>query len=88
MIIYSLVARGTYILAEYTNHDGDFPNIARRILAKSQKTKSKTTYHKDDFAFVFFTEDDFTFLCMNKSSLPRETSYKFVDQLAELFYSE
>ena len=32
MIIYALVARGTLVLAEYSNHDGDFPQIARKIL--------------------------------------------------------
>ncbi len=39
MIIYALVARGTLVLAEYTTFDGDFPEIAKKILAKSQKSK-------------------------------------------------
>jgi hypothetical protein len=88
MIIYSLVARGTLILAEYTSFDGDFPTVARKILAKAEKSKMKKTMWKDNFAFTFFSEDEFTFLCMTKTSVSREISFKFLDRLAQLFYSE
>jgi hypothetical protein len=88
MIIYSLVARGTLILAEYTSYDGDFPGLARKILAQTPKSKSKKTYTKDNYSFTLFSDNEFTFLCLNKSAVPREISYRFLDQLAELFFSE
>lgn len=88
MIIYALVARGTLILAEYTSFDGDFPVLARKILTQTQKTKSKKTYSKDNCAFTLFSDNDFTFLCMNRSGVPRDISYRFLDQLAEIFYAE
>ena len=39
MILYALVARGSLVLAEYTDVDGDFPKVARKIIAKCEKTK-------------------------------------------------
>jgi len=46
-IIYSLVAKGTVVLCEYThpNHAGNFDQIARKILDKVQtQADSKLTY--------------------------------------------
>ena len=39
MIIYALVARDTLVIAEYTSYDGDFPNTARKIIAKADKNE-------------------------------------------------
>lgn len=88
MIIYGLVARGTLVLAEYTPYDGDFPTVARKILVKAERTKTKKTLGKENFAFTLFSEEEFTFLCMTKYSTPREVAFKFLDQLAQVFYSE
>jgi hypothetical protein len=39
MIKYALVARGSLVLAEYTDYEGDFTNAARKILLSSKKSK-------------------------------------------------
>ena len=88
MIIYALVARGTLVLAEYTSYDGDFPQMARKVLSKSPRSKLKKTYVKDGYAFTFFSEDEFTFFCMNPTNIGRDITYKFLDRLANLFYSD
>ena len=88
MIIYALVARGSFVLAEYTPYDGDYPSLARKIPAKSPKTQSKTTLSKDDYAFSFFSDNDFTFLCMNKTNVSKDVTYKFLDELSESFFSK
>lgn len=88
MIIYSLVARGTLVLAEYTPFDGDFPTVARRILVSSPKSKSKKSHYTQNYVFSMFTEDEFSFLCVNQNNISKELTFKYLDQLAELFYSE
>ena len=87
MIIYALVARGSLVLVEYTSHDGDYSSIARKILVKSQKNHNKTTLSKNEFAFTFFSQDEFTFLCISKTNASREKAHKFLDQLAKTFFS-
>src|SRR5688572_20170581 len=88
MIIYALIARGSLVLAEYTPHDGDFASVARQILIKSPRTQQKKTFSKEDYAFVFFSADEFTFMCLTKTCDPKETSFKFLDELSELFFSK
>jgi hypothetical protein len=88
MIIYSLVARGTLVLAEYTSYDGDFPQIARKIIAKTPRTKQKKTYVKENYSFTFCSEDEFTFLCMTEMNTSKEIIYKFLDSLTTLFYND
>jgi len=88
MIIYALVARGTLVLAEFTSFDGDFPQMARKVLAKSPRSKLKKTYVKEGYAFTFFSEDEFTFFCMNPTDVGRDITYKFLDKLANMFYSD
>ena len=39
MIKYGLVARGALILSDYTDFDGEFPQISKKILEKSKKNK-------------------------------------------------
>lgn len=41
MILHSLVARGSLVLADYTESDEDFNSISRKILVKIKKTEDK-----------------------------------------------
>jgi hypothetical protein len=87
MIIYALIARGSLVLAEYTVYKGDFTTLARKILSQSKISKSKKSYIKDGYTFTYFSEDDFTFLCLNKVNVSKDITYRFLDHLAELFFS-
>lgn len=88
MIIYSFVARGTLILAEYTAHDGDFPEIARKIIAKAVNSRIKTSYIKENYSFTFFSDDEFTFLVMSDSETTKSKVYGYLDELANCFYAD
>lgn len=88
MIIYSFVARGSFVLSEYTAHDGDFPEIARKIISKANKSKIKTSYIKENFSFTFFSDGEFTFLVMTDSGTNKAKAYGFLDELASIFYSD
>lgn len=88
MIIYSFVARGTFVLAEYTDHDGDFPEISRKIIAKASKSGIKTSYIHNNYSFTFFSDEEFTFLVMTDDSTSKLKTYAFLDELANLFYND
>ena len=36
MIKYALVAKGSFILTDYSDFEGDFPSIAKKILIKNK----------------------------------------------------
>ena len=49
-LIYSLVARETVILAEFTSTSGNFTTVTRRILERIPQKESKMSYVYDRFA--------------------------------------
>ncbi len=56
-ILYSLTAKGTKILAEFTNpvvEYGNFPRVALKILEKLSSQNHKMTYSYDKFTIHFF----------------------------------
>ena len=58
-LIYSFVARGTVILAEYTEFTGNFPAIAAQCLQKVLASNSKFIYNCDGHTFNFLVEDGY-----------------------------
>lgn len=57
--IYSFVARGTVVLAEYTEFTGNFPAIAAQCLHKLSSSNNKFTYNCDHHTFNFLVEDGY-----------------------------
>lgn len=59
-LIYSFVARGTVILAEYTEFTGNFTSIASQCLQKLPATNNRFTYNCDGHTFNYLVEDGFS----------------------------
>lgn len=59
-LIYSFVARGTVILAEYTEFTGNFTSIASQCLQKLPATNNKFTYNCDGHTFNYLVENGFS----------------------------
>ena len=57
--IYSFVARGTMVLAEYTEFTGNFPAIATQCLQRLTSSNNKFTYNCDHHTFNFLVEDGY-----------------------------
>lgn len=58
-LIYSFVAKGTVVLAEYTPYTGNFGTIAVQCLQKLPSNSSKYTYSCDGHTFNFLLENGF-----------------------------
>lgn len=59
-LIYSFVARGTVILAEYTEFTGNFTSIASQCLQKLPASNNKFTYNCDGHTFNYLVDDGFS----------------------------
>ncbi|GLT79409.1 hypothetical protein SLA2020_508990 [Shorea laevis] len=55
--MYSFVARGTMILAEYTEFTGNFPAIVAQCLHRLPSSNNKFTCNCDHHTFNFLVED-------------------------------
>ncbi len=66
-IIYSVVARGNTVLAEYASARGNFDQVARKILQKIPTQNNKMSYTHERFdTFIYIAQKQLSemfFLC-------------------------
>ena len=59
-LIYSFVARGKTVLAEYSVFAGNFSQVAVQCLDRLQPENKKASYSRDGFSFNFLTDNNFS----------------------------
>eukprot|EP01111_Echinosteliopsis_oligospora_P005942 TRINITY_DN1973_c0_g1_i1.p1 TRINITY_DN1973_c0_g1~~TRINITY_DN1973_c0_g1_i1.p1 ORF type:complete len:269 (-),score=68.10 TRINITY_DN1973_c0_g1_i1:83-889(-) len=84
-IIYSLVARGSCVLAEYTATSGNFTTVTRRILDKIPPQDSKMSYVYDRHIFHYIVDDGITYLCMADEEFGRRIPFAFLEDIKNRF---
>ncbi|GAB2287163.1 hypothetical protein Dimus_021547 [Dionaea muscipula] len=84
-LIYSFVARGTVILAEYTEFTGNFTSIASQCLQKLPATNNKFTYNCDGHTFNFLVSDGFTYCVVAVESVGRQLPMAFLERVKDDF---
>ncbi|KAF9559998.1 Vesicle-associated membrane protein [Mortierella alpina] len=87
-IIYALVARGSLILAEYTNSSGNFTTVTEAILEKIPPNNSKMTYVYDRYLFHYICEDGLTYMCMADDSFDRRIPFAFLQDVKQKFLEQ
>ncbi|CAK9141477.1 unnamed protein product [Ilex paraguariensis] len=84
-LIYSFVARGTVILADYTEFTGNFTSIASQCLQKLPATNNKFTYNCDGHTFNYLVENGFTYCVVAVESAGRQIPIAFLERAKEDF---
>ncbi|PKA61397.1 Vesicle-associated membrane protein 725 [Apostasia shenzhenica] len=84
-LIYSFVARGTVILAEYTEVTGNFTSIASQCLQKLPASNNKFTYNCDNHTFNYLVEDGYTYCVVAVESVGRQIPVAFLERIKEDF---
>ncbi|KAL2339041.1 hypothetical protein Fmac_013487 [Flemingia macrophylla] len=79
--IYSFVARGTMVLAEYTEFTGNFPAIAAQCLHKLPSSNNKFTYTCDHHTFNFLLQDGYAYCVVAKESVGKQISIAFLERV-------
>nr|GMD57319.1 vesicle-associated membrane protein 727 [Ipomoea batatas] len=79
-LIYSFVAKGTVVLAEYTPYSGNFSTIAVQCLQKLPSSSSKYTYSCDGHTFNFLLDSGFVFLVVADESTGRNVPFVFLEK--------
>lgn len=83
--IYSFVARGITVLAEYTEFTGNFPAIAAQCLQRLPSSNSKFTSNCDHHTFNFLVEDGYSYCVVAKESVGKQISIAFLELVKEDF---
>ncbi|KAK9145979.1 hypothetical protein Sjap_005882 [Stephania japonica] len=84
-LIYSLVARGTVVLAEYTEFKGNFTTIAAQCLQKLPSSNNRFTYNCDSHTFNYLVENGFTYCVVATEAVGRQIPIGFLERLKEDF---
>ncbi|KAK6930150.1 Longin domain [Dillenia turbinata] len=79
--IYSFVARGTMILAEFTEFTGNFPSIAAQCLQKLPSSNNKFTYNCDHHTFNFLVQDGYAYCIVAKESVGKQLCIAFLERI-------
>ncbi|KAF4386974.1 hypothetical protein G4B88_024546 [Cannabis sativa] len=84
-LIYTFVARGTVILAEYTEFTGNFTSIASQCLQKLPATNNKFTYNCDGHTFNYLVDEGFTYCVVAVEAIGRQIPIAFLERVKEDF---
>ncbi|XP_047311861.1 vesicle-associated membrane protein 721 [Impatiens glandulifera] len=84
-LIYGFIARGTVILAEFTEFTGNFTGIASQCLQKLPATNNRFTYNCDDHTFNYLVEDGYTYCIVAIESAGRQIPMAFLERIKEEF---
>ncbi|XP_008234811.1 PREDICTED: putative vesicle-associated membrane protein 726 [Prunus mume] len=84
-LIYSFVARGSVILAEYTEFTGNFTSIASQCLQKLPSSNNKFTYNCDGHTFNYLVENGFTYCVVASESAGRQIPIAYLERVKDDF---
>ncbi|KAL4578450.1 hypothetical protein LXL04_014573 [Taraxacum kok-saghyz] len=85
-LIYSLVARDTVVLAEYTEFTGNFQSVATQCLQKLPSTNNRFTYNCDGHTFNFLVDQGYTYCIVAVESAGRELPIAYLERIKDDFY--
>jgi len=80
-IIYSFVARGTTVLADYTAYTGNFSTVAIQCLEKCPTDNSKFTFTCDRHTFNYTVDGGYTFLAVAEEDYGRQIPFAFLERV-------
>ncbi|XP_027349862.1 vesicle-associated membrane protein 722 isoform X1 [Abrus precatorius] len=91
-LIYSFVARGTVILAEFTEFTGNFTGVAAQCLQKLPSSNNRFTYNCDGHTFNYLVDNGFsnyfllsTYCVVAVESVGRQIPIAFLERIKEDF---
>ncbi|XP_038894077.1 vesicle-associated membrane protein 722-like [Benincasa hispida] len=87
-LIYAFVARGTVILAEYTEYSGNFNSIAFQCLQKLPTANNKFTYNCDGHTFNYLVDNGYTYCVVATESAGRQVPIAFLERIKDDFVSK
>ncbi|XP_039046266.1 vesicle-associated membrane protein 722-like [Hibiscus syriacus] len=84
-LIYAFVARGTVVIADYTEFTGNFTAIASQCLQKLPATNNKFTYNCDGYTFNYLVDNGYTYCVVAVESTGRQVPIAFLERIKEDF---
>eukprot|EP00794_Sanderia_malayensis_P007506 gene7506-8337_t len=84
-ILYSVISRGTTVLAKYASCSGNFQEITEHLLARIGPENSKMTYTQKNYLFHYIVENGIAYLCITDDSFERSKAFSFLTEVKKRF---
>lgn len=68
-MIYSVILRNLTIISDFSEQDGDFPEVLLGVLKANKKQNDFYLISYMQYGFYFLHKDEFTFSCISNSSI-------------------
>ncbi|KAK9509477.1 hypothetical protein O3M35_006787 [Rhynocoris fuscipes] len=86
-ILYSVIARGTIVLASYATCPGNFAEVTQQILAKISPEDGKLTLSHNSYLFHYICENGIIYLCITDDVFERARAFMFLSNIKRKFIS-
>lgn len=63
-ILYSVISRGTTVLAKYAECVGNFAEVTEQVMLKIEAKNHKMTYTHGDYLIPYICEDRMIYMCI------------------------
>ncbi|XP_057367101.1 vesicle-associated membrane protein 7-like isoform X2 [Daphnia carinata] len=85
-LLYSVVSRGTTVLARYANNcTGNFSEITEQVLAQIGTDDSKMTYSHGSYLFHYILQNRIIYLCISDDEFERSRAFLFLNEIKKKF---
>ncbi|XP_030035945.2 vesicle-associated membrane protein 7 isoform X1 [Manduca sexta] len=84
-ILFSVVARGTVVLAKYATCHGNFTEVTEQILSKIPPQDDKLTYSHGNYLFHYIAENKLVFFCITDDKFQRSRAFLFLNEIKRRF---
>ncbi|XP_059060020.1 vesicle-associated membrane protein 7 [Achroia grisella] len=84
-ILFSVVARGTVVLAKYATCEGNFTVVTEQILSKIPPHDDKLTYSHGSYLFHYIAENKLVYFCITDDKFQRSRAFLFLNEIKRRF---
>ncbi|GAB1604513.1 vesicle-associated membrane protein 7-like [Argonauta hians] len=84
-LFYSVIARGSTVLARYAMCKGNFSEVTDQILSRIPPEDGKLTYSHVNYLFHYISEDHIIYLCITDDVFERAKAFMFLNEIKKKF---
>ncbi|CAL7936901.1 unnamed protein product [Xylocopa violacea] len=84
-ILYSVVARGTTILAKHATCTGNFDEVTDNILGTIPPQNDNLTYSQGQYLFHYICEDNIIYMCITDDEFQRSRAFLYLTEIKRRF---
>ncbi|XP_034475887.1 vesicle-associated membrane protein 7 [Drosophila innubila] len=84
-ILYSVIARGTTVLAKFADCVGNFAEVTEQIVGKIGVHNHKMTYTHGDYLIHYTCENKLIYMCITDNEFERSRAFLFLADIKKKF---